>query len=238
MPSGRLDRLAAGLALAVRATPTEQTTAGSATGTVAVLFEGLDAVRPAALWERPFAAWIDVTGRDDAAVTAVLARAAAVDAFASVSTSAASDLDLAQRLVGVIGRYAALAEPRRSDIEFALHEALSNAVLHGNLQMDGMKGLSLAELERFSHNLAERLGDPVLAGRRVEATIQMRDGMAFVEIGDEGDGFTRATVMDGTTAGGDDACRASGRGLDLIAAIAATIELLDGGRRIRLGFPL
>lgn len=192
-----------------------------------------------ALWERPFAAWIEPDSADAgdaapvhtlaAALNAQVERAGASDLYINLTTATANELHLAGRVLTALAARHPLADERRDDLELALHEAISNALVHGNLQIDGMKELSAGELERFSRDLVERLADPALAHRRVEVAVLLEAGAIVVEVADEGDGFVRCPqVVNG----------ASGRGLDLIATIAESVELRDGGRRIRMRFPL
>lgn len=214
---------------------------------VAVLFHRPETMRNATLWAKPFTAWIELAGLGDTRLASLLDRAASADIFASITTATAHDLQLAHRVVEALREDGRVGEPAASDIEFALHEAVSNALLHGNLELESMKGLSLGDLNRFSDEFASRLKDPVLAARRVEVLIRTAGSTAMVEVSDEGSGFNPRPRQAGcgTSCGAtgptplpQSAHGASGRGLDLIAGIATTLELLDGGRRIRMEFVL
>lgn len=208
--------------------------AGKADGArrVMVLLDGLGAVGDTALWAPPFTAWVEAEqGAAPAAVMAAMTRAANADIFASLSTATANEVHLAGRIVSAITTRRPLEEAQRDDMELALHEAISNAVVHGNLQVAGMKGLSVDALDRFSLALAARMADPAFAGRRVEVACWLEPNSAVIEVSDEGSGFERAEKSDHKP-------DASGRGLDLIAVIAQSIELLDHGRRIRMRFCL
>lgn len=228
LPPDRLRAIAAACGVP-RWTPEEA--AGTAAAAVVVLFSGEGDPQAAvpALWLPPSMAWIDASGLSDEALGEAVRRAGMHDIYASLTTALANELHLAGRIVTAIAARHALPPDRRDDMELALHEAVSNALVHGNLQVEGMKGVSMAALDRFSSDLAVRLADPAYSGRRVELGLTFEDRLAVVEVGDEGRGFRPA----GRTAKG-----ASGRGLELIAAIAQSYELLDGGRRIRLRFAL
>lgn len=224
VPPGRVRRIAAGLGLAEGA-PAE----GSR---VVVLLGDEEAAADPAHWARPFAAWIEAGPLDDDAVAAQVARSAQADLYACLTTATANHLHLAGRIVRAIDSCHPLSDAQRDDIELVLHEAISNALVHGNLQVAGMKGLSVDALDRFSSALAERMADPAFAARRVEVSCWLKpEGELLVEVADEGSGF----VPQGR---GDAAPDASGRGLDLISAIAKQVELLDNGRRIRIRFAL
>ncbi|BAI72988.1 hypothetical protein AZL_023500 [Azospirillum sp. B510] len=193
----------------------------------------------AALWLPPVAAWIEPPAAADAAALTwllppLLAEAAGSDLHLSLTTGTAYDLQLGGKLTAALGARHPLAEERRDDIELALHEAVSNALVHGNLGVVAMREPSSRELDRFSHDLDDRLADPVLAARRVAVAIRTapaEDGrtLATMDIIDEGAGFTPAPRH---------GSGASGRGLDLIGSVADELEIGDGGRRIRLRFRL
>ncbi|MGY0714351.1 ATP-binding protein [Azospirillum argentinense] len=174
-------------------------------------------------------AWIEIAGLSDARIVEAAHRAARADLFACVTTVTANRLHLAGRILTGLAALHPMPEAQRDDMELALHEAISNAVVHGNLQVEGMKGLSVEALERFSHDLAARMADPAFADRRIEVAAWLESACAVVEVADEGTGFARPERID---------YGASGRGLDLIAAIVEELQLLDGGRRIRMRFPL
>lgn len=210
---------------------------GRGGGAVAVLFRWPETLRLASLWSSPFTAWIDLAGLGEDRLDALLDRAADADFLASVTTAAAHDLHVAHRLVAAVRDRGRLAEPAASDIEFALHEAISNALLHGNLELESVKGSSLRDLGRFSDEFASRLGNPVLAARRVEVTMRIGTRTAIVEVSDEGTGFSPRPSRPGCGEAAEEA-GASGRGLVLIAGLATRLQLLDGGRRTWMEFAL
>ncbi|ALG70729.1 hypothetical protein VY88_05540 [Azospirillum thiophilum] len=256
LSSDRLDPLAGALGLHPAAVPAGS---GPADGPLAAVLTGAwgagtqgtgaedsDPDAPA-LWLPPVAAWIEPAagpGPDEGAaalapqLAPLLAEASSADLYVNLTTATAHGLQLGARLLAALAARHPLAGDRRNDIELALHEAVSNALVHGNLGVAGMKELSAVELERFSRDLRDRLGDPVLAARRVVILVRTEsaeDGrtVAAVEISDEGAGFVPAPRGGCPGSGG-----ASGRGLDLIGTIAEKLEIVDGGRRIRLRFRL
>lgn len=225
VPPERVQRLADALGLPA-ALPADTP------GRVAVLMDGAKAVTDSRHWGQPFTAWIEASPLDDEAVLAQVGRAAQADVYACLTTATANQLHLAGRIMDAIAARCPLDPEHRDDIELVLHEAISNAVVHGNLQVEGMKGLSVEALDRFSSAMANRMADPSFAGRRIEVSCWFpAAGELLVEVADEGSGFV---PQDREGAGPD----ASGRGLDLIAAIARQVELLDHGRRIRIRFAL
>ena len=90
------------------------------------------------------------------------------------------------------------------DVELALHEALANAVVHGNRQ-DPRKSVQIC-------GGCERSGDLLLA------------------ITDQGDGFDHNLVPDPTT--GDNLLSKHGRGILLISRLMDSLEFRLNGRQL------
>lgn len=233
LPPDRGDRLGQALGLHPADGP-----AGS--GPLALLLTDRTTADAESLWLPPVAAWVEpVAGDEDGGGLAeLLAEASGTDLYVNLTTATAHDLQLGGRLLAAIGARHPLSGHRRDDIELALHEAVSNALVHGNLGVSGMKELSTQELERFSRDLGDGLADPVLAARRIAIAVRIDPpqdasengrAVATVEITDQGAGFVPRRC---------ERAGASGRGLDLIASIADGLEIEDGGRRIRLRFRL
>lgn len=251
LPPDRSDRLARALGLNPANGPADGLTGEPAgSGALALLLTDGGAAEKESLWLPPVAAWVEPAAGDEdgGGVAAWLAEASGTDLYVNLTTATAHDLQLGGRLLTAIGARHPLSGHRRDDIELALHEAVSNALVHGNLGVGGMMELSAQELERFSRELGDGLADPVLAARRIAIAIridppqavpagpgpaegQPEDGraLATVEITDQGAGFVPCRR---------ERAGASGRGLDLIGSIADGLEIEDGGRRIRLRFRL
>lgn len=200
-------------------------------GSTLALLGGAQGADDNAAWLPPVAAWIEPTTDPDAqpTLTQQTERAGSVDLYINLSTETANDLHLAGRVLTALAARHPLPSERRDDLELALHEAISNALVHGNLEVAGMKELSASELERFSRDLVRQMANPVLAKRRLEVSVTLEPSALAVEVADEGGGFQPSQ----TSSNG-----ASGRGLDLIATVADSVELRDGGRRIRMRFAL
>jgi anti-sigma regulatory factor (Ser/Thr protein kinase) len=115
----------------------------------------------------------------------------------------------------------------------ALHEALTNAVIHGNL------GISSELKERgddsFLQTMAARCADPAYAGRVVDVQVSHDDEFARWTITDEGEGFDAAAALRRLDHREPDASLASGRGLMLIRAFVDEMRYEDRGRRLVLG---
>jgi hypothetical protein len=161
----------------------------------------------------------------DVAASLGLARSSSI--FISLTTASAYRIQLAHRIVQAIARRRPLDEERTYDMELALQEAISNAVIHGNLSVCSLQDPSLTALERFSSEIAEKLADPELANRRLKVAALFDEAGIIIDVIDQGPGFVPGVRKSSI---------ASGRGISLIETLVSGLELLDDGRRIRLRF--
>jgi serine/threonine-protein kinase RsbW len=97
----------------------------------------------------------------------------------------------------------AMSEPARFRLRMALHEALGNAVEHGNRS------------------------DP---SKQVTVTCRCRADRVVVSVDDEGDGFDPQGVPDPTTP--ENLLKESGRGIFLIERCADEYRFENNGRRV------
>lgn len=172
-------------------------------------------------------ACIEVGSLDAPAAAECVRRAAGWTLFLSLTTASAYRLPVAHAVVAAIDGIMSLGQERCYDIELALQEAVSNAVIHGNLAVSSLRGPTLAALDAFSCDISERLADPALANLRVGIAVSIGDAEFTIEVIDEGPGFVPKPRAPTT---------ASGRGIGLIESLAAGWELLDDGRRVRMRF--
>jgi len=182
-----------------------------------------------AYWSPPYSAWIEVAALGDQSILELVKRAADSSLYASFTTITANRLDLAGEVLLAIANRRPLSEDAHDNIELALHEALSNALLHGNLQLDGIGALNVEALERFSSNLMGRIKDPSFANRRIDVVCDLDGDAVTIDVVDQGGGFVFKPKTDP---------QASGRGFELIGASCQSYQLLDGGRRVSMRFPV
>jgi hypothetical protein len=170
---------------------------------------------------------IEVGGLDvpDVAASLHLARSSTI--FISLTTASAYRIQIAHHVVQAIARRRPLEEERCYDMELALQEAISNAVIHGNLSVHSLQDPSLTALERFSSEVAEKLADPELANRRLKVAALLDEAGIIIDVIDQGPGFVPRAKKSSV---------ASGRGISLINTLVSGWELLDDGRRVRLRF--
>jgi CheY-like chemotaxis protein/anti-sigma regulatory factor (Ser/Thr protein kinase) len=112
----------------------------------------------------------------------------------------------------------------------ALHEALTNAILHGNLELSSdLRETDEKEYYRLS---AERRGQPPYSDRRVFVSAKFtREELRFT-IRDEGNGFDPNTLPDPTDP--NNLGKVSGRGLLLIQTFMDRVEHNPTGNQITM----
>jgi anti-anti-sigma regulatory factor len=171
-----------------------------------------------------------VAGVGKRCLDAVRAGGAAI----SVSTATAWRLDLPHLIETAVRQRFPLGK-RASDglVSLCLAEAVSNAVIHGNLGIaSGMRD-TREGLAAFHRQTSERLADPALAARRVEVSLHPMEPATFaVAVSDRGTGFDAAAAGAHAIGPGDK----QGRGLFLITRSARSVAVEDGGRTIVMSF--
>jgi hypothetical protein len=193
----------------------------------AVLAASLDDNMFGAILDRGAGICIEIGGLDVPDVAASVRLAQASSIFVSVTTASAYRLQLAHRIVHAIARRRPLEQDRCDDMELALQEAISNAVIHGNLSVHSLQDPSLTALERFSSEVAAKLADPELANRLLKVVALLNEAGIIIDVIDQGPGFVPGAKKSSV---------ASGRGISLIETLVSGWELLDDGRRVRLRF--
>ncbi len=180
-------------------------------------------------WTSPYTAWIEVAALSDQTILDLIRQALNTGLYVSFTTVTANELDLTGEVLEAINQRCPLTQDSHDNIELALHEALSNALLHGNLQMNGLDSLRIDALERFSLDLKGRITNPDLANRRVDVVCAFEDDAVVIDVIDQGAGFVFKQAIEP---------KASGRGFSLIEASCQSFRLLEGGRRVSMRFPL
>jgi anti-sigma regulatory factor (Ser/Thr protein kinase) len=127
----------------------------------------------------------------------------------------------------------AVPEPRGAHVHLALHEALTNAIIHGNLEIS-------SELKEqgdtaFAEAVAGRCADPRYAGRTVEAKAAYDGRWIHWAFTDEGPGFDVGRVLRRLETDPEAMYRPSGRGVMLMRAFVDEVRWELGGRRVILG---
>jgi len=117
-------------------------------------------------------------------------------------------------------------------IAMAFHEALVNALEHGNLEMDSsLKGDLFAAQDAYSILRNERLSDPGFAARAIEVQMDTSMDRYEVVIKDEGKGFNTKII---SRISEDTLAAQCGRGLALIHMVMDEVSHNSKGNEIRM----
>ncbi len=114
----------------------------------------------------------------------------------------------------------------------ALHEALTNSVIHGNLEISS--GLKEQDQDLFSRTLTERAADPHYGGRSVHIGIVFDGQHCQWALTDEGPGFDFEAVLNRPEPSPEEMWSVSGRGIALMRALVDEVRYEAGGRRVIL----
>lgn len=143
----------------------------------------------------------------------------------SISTRTAFTMSLAELACRSIGELL----PDRFAVETALTEAISNALIHGNLVMPTFGPATDEAHRRYLQQIDERLANPDLAARRVTVGIDWDDDEVLMLVIDSGAGYTKTAEQAIPGRGG-------GMGFTIIRSLTTAFEVRHGGRRIDLHF--
>ena len=145
------------------------------------------------------------------------------------------ELDIPSMVMHLTDRMVPLgfAQPSNLDvIAMAYHEALVNALEHGNLDMDSsLKGDFITGQDTYAALLHSRLEDPAFASRRVDVVVSITPERYEVTITDDGPGFDIRKI---TRISEDTLTKQCGRGLAMIRMVMDDVVHNSKGNQIRL----
>ena len=118
----------------------------------------------------------------------------------------------------------------RIRVGVALHEALVNAIEHGNLEVDS--SLREEDMSRYYRLTDERRKRPPYRDRRVHVTVRESRSEVVYRIRDEGPGFDPTTLPDPTDLA--NLSRVTGRGLFLIRTFLDEVQHNSRGNEITM----
>jgi anti-sigma regulatory factor (Ser/Thr protein kinase) len=151
--------------------------------------------------------------------------------YLSLSTGQAFNADLTSLLCNSCAKRLNLSEERRLDIETAIEEALSNAMVHGNLDIASVLRNDPADFDLYCDLVNERLGDPKYAERRLEILVVWNAKEIDIEVHDEGRGYDVAASK--ALPHLEAKC---GRGFTLIRDLANNVTIGEHGRSLTMSF--
>lgn len=121
------------------------------------------------------------------------------------------------------------ARVNSNEINLCLKEALTNAIVHGNMQISSM--LKEESWEKFDMLIKEREKDPTYVEKCIELTYQHTENQIVFEVEDQGTGFNYRMLpnfKDPMT------LIYSGRGLLLINSFMDEVSWNESGNRIKM----
>ncbi|ANC90856.1 ATP-binding protein [Azospirillum humicireducens] len=151
--------------------------------------------------------------------------------YLSLTTGSAYGLQCPVLVCDELVRRGALDPQRRSNVELCLHEAVANAIVHGNLGLSSAVKGEPGGYRRFSEMMRDRLGDPAVGRRRLDIFCRWTDHSIAIAVVDQGGGFD--TELAPATTGNK---ARSGRGFVFMRTLASRVTVTDGGRCTVLQF--
>lgn len=151
--------------------------------------------------------------------------------FLSLTTATAFNADLTNLICQACSVRLPLSEERRFDIETAVEEALSNAMVHGNLDIASVLRNDPSDFELYCDLVNERLTTPLYAERRIEVLTTWTPESLDIEVHDEGRGYDIANFQ--ALPQLEAKC---GRGFSLIRDLTRNVTIGEHGRSLTMSF--
>ncbi|WP_042442461.1 ATP-binding protein [Azospirillum sp. B510] len=151
--------------------------------------------------------------------------------YLSLTTGTAYGLQCPVLVCDELERRGVLEPQRRSSVELCLHEAVANAIVHGNLGLSSAVKGEPGGYRRFSEMMRDRLEDPAVLRRRLDIFCRWTMHGIAIAVVDQGGGFDAdlAPAVTGNKA-------RSGRGFVFMRSLASRVTVTDGGRCTVLQF--
>jgi anti-sigma regulatory factor (Ser/Thr protein kinase) len=144
----------------------------------------------------------------------------------AMSTAEAYRGQPAKRFVADLAQRIALAGDLAERLETALHEAVANAIIHGNLGLSSPRHDDLDRCVAQEAVIDRLLERPDLSRRAITITARWTANEIELTVQDEGHGYIDPP----------EAAAAQGSGLFIIRAIADRVTTGDDGRRLAMRF--
>ncbi len=122
---------------------------------------------------------------------------------------------------------------KKGSVELALEEAITNAIVHGNLEIQS--SLKEDSFDEFDRQIKDRCKRPPYINRKVRISYDYGDGKARFTISDEGNGFDwRSFIKKGEA----DQLELHGRGIVIMRTFASSLEFNEKGDAVTLVFEI
>ena len=150
------------------------------------------------------------------------------------SVTAFEDGDLGSVFVdSLIARNWLLPE-RRDHAVLAMHEALANAVIHGNLGIEGGNATTIDDFREQGLLISRRIGDPAFSQLAVTLMAVADHHGVEISIQDCGNGFSKDLNDDDVGVAQISPLAKKGRGMGLMRSSSDGVRYEDNGRRVVL----
>jgi len=123
-------------------------------------------------------------------------------------------------------------EAQAGRLVLALHEALTNSIVHSNLEVSSK--LKEEDSDHFARQLAERSADPHYTDRVVHIGFDFNGERCQWALTDQGQGFDFEAVLARPEPAPEDLWAVSGRGILMMRALLDEVRYEAGGRRTLL----
>jgi len=151
--------------------------------------------------------------------------------YMALSTATAYSIEPARAFCKVLSTRLGLLAALRDSIELAVHEAVVNGVMHGNLEVSSDERETFSRFQNYCDQIELNLADPELRARRIEVFGTWDEAAIMVSVVDSGAGYDLKAL-----AHNNNPNRKSGRGLTLIGGLSQEVTIGDGGRQLTMRF--
>ncbi|HYD30471.1 MAG TPA: ATP-binding protein [Azospirillaceae bacterium] len=182
---------------------------------------------------QPFTGYVELDGDNDTVDDGVLAALATQCFYLSLTTATAMGMRSAVLVCDALHERGVLSKARRPNIELCLHEAVANALVHGNLGVPSSVKAQPEGYKLFSQLIHDRLEDAAARRRRVEIFARWDDESLVLGVADQGGGFDLACLP-----AKNDENAPSGRGFLFMRELTTSVNVTDGGRCTSMCFPV
>lgn len=140
--------------------------------------------------------------------------------------------DIAQVFATALKERFHFSDFRFDSIHLALHEALVNGLIHGNLHLTSKMRQSADSYVSYTELLRKRLNSPAFARKAIDISAEWSSTKMKIVIRDEGMGYSLSEILKNPPS----VESKTGRGLRIIASAADSCTIDNYGREIALSF--
>jgi anti-sigma regulatory factor (Ser/Thr protein kinase) len=151
-----------------------------------------------------------------------------------VTTRSAYRHAIARTFIAAMASRTEFSEDLRERLYGAVQEALMNAILHGNLEVDPHLRDSLEGLLSAQQAIETRLALPQVSCAMIRLKAVWNASTLHVVIRDSGKGYDAAELPERKEGQSEES--ASGRGLDILKTFSDGVEVSNGGTTVKLEF--